>query len=330
MHIPILSTFDNVIIDSVAESDFKRGKELALKLEIPHFFEDYSEMYQNDELDAVFICLPNFLHYDSVKNALKNDLHVFCEKPMGLNPKEAEELVNLAEKKDLILAVGYNRRLAKNYQETRKIVESLKLGKILQINGVLVNAGPYGGWMPSSDWFFKDKYGVLYDSGPHLIDIMMYVLSDDIVEVAAKGISTLNRVNIYDNIVGHFKTGNNIMGTFNIGWRLGVNYDSLQIHGTAGSVFTNPLEVEYRHGGYGPLEKISNNFKLTKSLLGTFIGQSGRGDIPDETFFQEDQAFIDAVLDKSAPLVSGADGLKILKVLEGIRKSLDSGEIVEI
>jgi len=71
--------------------------------------------------------------------------------------------------------------------EAADIVKSLRLGTILQAHGILVNAGPYGSWIPSSDWFFNDKYGVLYDSAPHLMSIMMHILSDQITEVSARG-----------------------------------------------------------------------------------------------------------------------------------------------
>ncbi len=330
MHIPILSTFEDVIIDSVVEPDAERGKKVADKFNIPNFYDNYDEMYEKADLDAVFVCIPNSLHYNAVKNALNNDINVFCEKPMGLDPNETSELVKIAKNKNLSLGVGYNRRIEKNYEKTKKMIRSLKLGEVLQTHGILINAGPYGGWMPSSDWFFKDKYGVLYDSGSHLIDLMMYILSDNICEVSAKGIQTLSGVKTYDNISGFFKTENNILGSFNVGWRSGIFYDSLQVHGTGGSVFSNQTEFEFRHGGYGPLEKISDNFKQMKNLIGTFIGRSGRGDIPDETFFKEDRAFIDSISSNSEPIVSGGEALKVLEVLDGIKKSLDTGKVIKI
>jgi predicted dehydrogenase len=334
MHVPVLSTFDDAEIKAAVEVDIKRGKQLAKKWNIPEVYEDYTKMYDNSDLDAVFVCLPNFLHYEAVKSALEHNLHVFCEKPMGLRADEAYELVKMAEKKNLVLAVGYNRRLINNYEEAAEIVKSLRLGNVLQAHGILVNDGPYAGWIPSSDWFFKDKYGVLYDSGPHLIDVIMHILSDKITEVSARGINTMYGLDVFDNIAGVFKTEKEVVGTFNVGWKIAGNYDSIQVHGTGGSLFVNPLEVEVRHGSYGPLERVADHIKSAKKIIGTLIGtQTSRksGDkLPDETYIREDRAFVDAVLNGDEPLVSGEDGLRVLEVLEAIEKSIDKAGVVKV
>lgn len=333
MHIPVLSTFKDVDIQSAAEVDVKRGGEFAKKWSIEEVYGEYTEMYENVDLDVVFICIPNFLHYNAAKDALEHDLHVFCEKPMGLRADEAYELVKVAKKRNRVLAVGYNRRLERNYEAAAEIVQSLKLGTILQAHGILVNPGPYAGWIPSSDWFFKDTYGVLYDSGPHLIDILMHILSDHITEVSARAIRTMHGLEVIDNIAGVFKTEKGIVGTFNAGWKMAVNYDSVQVHGTGGSVFANPLEVEVRHGSYGPLERVADHVKSAKKIVGTLIGsQTGRrGDTrPNETYFREDRAFIDAVLNGDEPLVSGEVGLKVLEALEAIKESMNGGKVVEV
>ena len=330
MHIPVLSTFEDAEIKAAAEVDVKRGKEFAKKWDISQVYEDYNKMYDDADLNAVFICLPNFLHFEAVKSALEHDLHVFCEKPMGLKADEAYELVKMAKKKNLVLAVGYNRRLEKNYEEAANIVKSLKLGNILQAHGILVNAGPYAAWIPSSDWSFNDKYGVLYDSGPHLIDMMMHILSDQITEVSASGINTMHGLEVFDNIAGVFKTEKGVVGTFNVGWKMAAGYDSIQVHGTGGSAFANPLEVEVRYGGYGSLEKVADHIKLAKKIIGTQVGRMSGDKRPNETYFREDRAFVDAVLNKGNPLVSGEDGLRVLEALEAIKESVDSKKVVDV
>ena len=193
-----------------------------------------------------------------------------------------------------------------------------------------MNAGPYAGWIPSSDWFFNDKYGVLYDSGPHLFDLMMNILSDRIVEVSARGISTMHGINVFDNIAGFFMTEKGTLGSFNIGWRMGANYDSIQVHGTGGSVLGSPLEVEVRHGSFGPLERIADHIGMAKKTMGILVGKKRDGKLPNETFFREDRAFIDAIYGNSEPLASGENGLRVLEVLDGIKESLNGGSTVKV
>ena len=335
VHVPVLSSFKDVVIKSAAEVDVKRGMKFADKWNISEVYGDYTKMYENADLDAVFVCLPNFLHYAVVMGALEHNLHVFCEKPMGLSADEAYELVKMAKERNLVLTVGYNRRLEKNYEEASKIVNSLRLGNILQAHGIFVNAGPYASWIPSSDWFFKEEYGVLYDSCPHLIDIMMHILSDQFTEVSARGISTMPRLNVFDNIAGVFKTEKSMVGTFNVGWKMAVDYDSIQVHGTGGSLFANPLdEVEVRYASYGSPERVADHIKMATKIIGTLIGAQtsspSEDKPPRETFFREDRAFIDAVFNDGNPLVSGEDGLRVLEVLEAIKESIKSEKSVKV
>ena len=330
MHIPILSSHPDVNLYAAAERDTNRASRVCEKWNIPHVYSDFRELYEDEDLNGVFICLPNFLHYEAVKCALENDLHVFCEKPMGTDAQQALELVENAKNRELKLAVGYNRRLDERYQNMAENVRSMKLGRILQVQGTFINAGPYAGWSPATEWFFEDKYGLLYDSGCHMLDLLMLVMGDDIVEVSAQGINTLKGFEVIDNISCTFKTSKNILGSFIIGWQAAINYDSISIHGNGGSLFSDPLETEFMHGGSGALEKISGNLKSCKEIIGSFIGRSGRGDIPDETFFQQDYKFIESIKNDTNPPVSGEDAFKILEILDGMKNSLENGKTIHI
>ena len=140
----------------------------------------------------------------------------------------------------------------------------------------------------------------------------------------------MHEINVFDNIAGVFKTDNGVLGSFNIGWRIGVGYDTVQVHGTGGSVFANPLKVEVRYGSYNALDLIADCFKSSKRILGVQVRKQGGEKRPGETYFMEDRAFVDAVRGGRDPLVSGEEGLRVLEVLEGIRESLDGGKVVEI
>lgn len=329
-HIPALSSFKDINLISAAEADSDYGKKITSKWKIPNFYSDYTEMIDEGNLDGIFICLPNFLHYEAAQYALKQNVNVFCEKPMGLSPKYGRELVEIAKKRDLTLAVGYNHRLEENNEKAANFVKNLRLGSILQINGIIVNAGPYAGWIPHSDWFFKDKYGVLYDSGPHLIDLIMYILSDDITEISAKGINTMHSLNVYDNIACTFKTKKGILGTLNIGWKVASNYKSVQIHGTGASLFINPSELEFRYKTYGPLERISDHVKFTNEIISTNIKNLINSTATANTFYKEDRKFIDAISTGSKPKATGEDGIRVLEVLEAIKKSIEHEKNINV
>ena len=90
------------------------------------------------------------------------------------------------------------------------------------------------------------------------------------------------------------------------------------------------MEVEVRHGSYGSLENVADHIKLAKKIIGSQVGRMSGDKRPNETYFKEDRAFIDAVLGGGNPLVSGEDGLRVLEVLEGIKESIDKNGVVKI
>lgn len=329
-HLPALSTIPDIEIVAAAEVSPKTSKKMAAQWNIPAIYQDYNEMFQEAALDAAMICLPCGLHSRAVKSALMHDLHVFCEKPMGTTTGDALEIVKTAEKKDLILAVGYNRRLEKRYEEMARLVQSRSLGRVMQTYGILVHPGPYAGWIPSSDWFFADTYGVLADSGSHLMDLFRFILSDPIVSVYAEGVSTMYGVNVIDTVAGVFRTEQNSVGTFMFGWKVATTYDSVQVHGTGRSALASPMELELRHASYGSMERIADHISLAGKIARDQIAHARGGFGLGDTYVLEDRAFANAVLHHSPPVANGEDGLRTLEVLEAIQKSITTKSEVEV
>lgn len=324
-HLPVLQSIDGVRIVAACERDPLRRERRRKEWNIPVIYEDYEELYENADLEAVFICLPNFLHYEAVKKALEHGLHVFCEKSMGLSAEQAHELVTIARERNLILTVGYNRMLSDNFLEASRIVSSLKLGNILQIHGILVNAGPYAGWIPRSDWFFDEKSGgAVYDSGSHLFSIMTFILNDKITRVSAFSTGSYRLPGIYDEVVGSLQTERGTLGTFNIGWAAATELNSVEIIGSGGCLLVNSYGIEERHGNFGHLEKLTNYLPSAKRIVAEQLGRLGsRGQI-DRTYFKEDEAFIKAIAGRGAPFVTGERAVHILAVLDAVKESIET------
>lgn len=329
-HLPALSTIPEVEVAAAAEISPETGRKIAARWKIPAIYQDYNEMFQEAALDAAMICLPCSLHARVVRAALMHDLHVFCEKPMGTTTEDALEIVKTADRKDLVLAVGYNRRLEKRYEEMARLVRSHSLGRVMQTYGILVHPGPYAGWIPSSDWFFSDTYGVLADSGSHLMDLFRFILSDPIASVYANGVSTMQGADVIDTVAGAFRTEQNGVGTFMFGWKVAATYDSVQVHGTGRSALSSPMELELRHASYGSMERIADHVSLAGKIARDQIAHVRGGPGLGDTYALEDRAFANAVLQHSPPAASGEDGLRTLEVLEAIQRSITTQSEVDV
>ena len=95
--------FDVVSVCDISEAALKKSQE---KYHIPHAFRDYHEMAEAGGIDAVYLAIPNSLHHDVSIYFLNKKLHVFCEKPMGANPREVVEMFAAAQENGVYLHDG--------------------------------------------------------------------------------------------------------------------------------------------------------------------------------------------------------------------------------
>lgn len=146
-------------------------------------FENYDDMLGKAELDAVVICTPHSLHYEQSMKALKRGLHVLVEKPMAISVKEAEEMVEEASKRNLVLTVGYQRHCQPEYAYARNKILSGELGQPRMIVGWLVQN------LVAAGRFYMDPTfsggGQIKASGTHLIDIILWITDTEPVRVKA-------------------------------------------------------------------------------------------------------------------------------------------------
>jgi predicted dehydrogenase len=328
-HIPVLATFEDVRIEAAAEVDAKRRKRVKEKWNIPKVYESDVEMCGNATLDAVFVCAPNAFHEEIVDNAIEHGLHVFCEKPFGLSSDKAYEFGRMAKEKGLILTVGYNKRLGRNYEKATQAVQDMRLGKVTHLHGVFLTRGPHAGYMPKSDWFFEERSGgVLYDLGSHLFDMMTGILSQRVVQVSAQSVNVLH-LKTFDNVAGFFKTEGHVLGTFKTGWQAATDGDLfLQINGTGGSLSVDSREFEEIHGSYGPIDKVMWHIKCAGRLVHTVPRDRARK--IDETYIREDRTFIDSVRGKGKPFVQIDEAIHVLEVLEAAKESIRTEKLCEI
>lgn len=122
-----------------------------------------------DKLDAGVVCLPNTLHYSFSKKLLEAGCHVMGEKPLTLKPENGRELVEIAEKKKVLLSVNNTRRLFPSYQVVKELIDD---GSIGEIKEVYYYEGGEFSWPTKSGFYFTaaDPKGVLLDRGAHVLD----------------------------------------------------------------------------------------------------------------------------------------------------------------
>ena len=159
----------------IAVSDIKFKKKLSSKKNI-NYYKFYKDLIKKENLSAVFITLPNYLAAKVTSLCLKKNIHVFCEKPPARTLKEIQEVKKIKNKKtNLILKYGFNHRYHSSIKMAKKIIDSNKLGKILNFRCIYGKSKMIT--FETNDWRSKRKFsggGILLDQGIHMLDLIKY------------------------------------------------------------------------------------------------------------------------------------------------------------
>ena len=153
-HIPEFSSIKGVHIEAIADCDFAKAKIVAQKAGIPRVFKDYQEMLALEELDAVSVCTPNYLHAPVTVAACDAGKHVLCEKPMATSMSGAREMIAAAERNGVILMI----------EQAKRFTPSIQVAKALLRKGIV---GDMKGWMDISDTLIY-----FYNVTNHQLDII--------------------------------------------------------------------------------------------------------------------------------------------------------------
>jgi len=140
-------------------------------------------------IEALFVCAFNNVAAKYTVKALKNGIHVFCEKPPAQHCRELSLVIKTEKESGLILKYGFNHRLHYSVQEAKKLIDSKEMGELLWIRGVYGKAGSID---YHQNWRNYKKYsggGILMDQGIHMLDLFHY-LSDKKFNVVSSHLDT--------------------------------------------------------------------------------------------------------------------------------------------
>src|SRR5690606_206224 len=170
------------------------------------------ELFEDPEIQAISDCSSNEHHHLFSTKALLSGKHVLCEKPISLTVENAAEILAAQQMSGKKLMIDHNQRFTQAHKKAREIIASGDYGKVLTFRTTFGHAGPetWGINKTNSTWFFKKErsgLGVGGDLGIHKIDLLHFLLDDEIEQVSAFQ-GSLHKINenghvieVADNIV---------------------------------------------------------------------------------------------------------------------------------
>jgi UDP-2-acetamido-3-amino-2,3-dideoxy-glucuronate N-acetyltransferase len=264
----------------------------------------FAEVLADPAVKGVALATPAVKHYEMAKAALEAGKDVFVEKPLAVEVKQGEELVKLAAARGRILMVGHILQYHPAVLKLRAMVRSGALGKIQYLYSNRLNIGK-----------IRSEENILWSFAPHDISVMLALLEEKPERVSSTGGAYLS-TNVFDVTVSNFSFPSGVQAHIFVSWLHPVKEQRLVVVGSEKmAVFDDtatdklvlyPHRVEWKN-------RIPTAVKANAEVVALDSG---------EPLKAECQAFVDSISSRKPPVTDGAEGLRVLQVLDACQRSL--------
>lgn len=319
IHARAVKAQKDVELTAVVEKFSDKSAALAQKFQIKDQYHTVEEMLKAGAVDALVIGTPNFLHAPQAIAALRAGVHVMVEKPMAMNTREAEKMMEASAKSGARLMVAHCWRFDEDVLWLKK--ESEKLGKIIRTKGY----GVHTHWGPSG-WFTQKEFaggGAMADMGIHALDTARFLLGDP------------KPLSVYAKIGTHYKdfdvddTGliivewdNGVTSYIESGWwqpHADGPEAATQLYGTEGFGQLFPTQLELPNIKTQKIDLVKSGFKFPRNEH-----------CPQSMYDAQMAHFIDCIRKNKTPTPGALEGLMNMKVVDAAYKSSKTGKVVKI
>jgi len=278
---------------------------------------DCSELLSSADVDAIAVITPVWTHFELAKSALLNGKHVFVEKPFTSTSAQAEELIELAERKNLQIMVDHTFLFTGAVRKIRQLIDNETLGKLYYYDSTRVNLG-----------LFQHDVNVIWDLAPHDLSIVDYLFGERPDAIVATGEKHLNGLTDIAFITAYFP--DNVIAHINVNWLSPVKVRTTLIGGEKKMLVWNDLEADEKIKVYDRGVQMNSREGVYNLLVSYRSGDMWSPKIEaTEALKAELSYFVDCIEKSEAPINDGLAGLRVVRMLEAAEESLSrKGEAV--
>ncbi|MDF9797285.1 putative dehydrogenase [Catalinimonas alkaloidigena] len=300
-----------VDIAAIASRSEEKAKNAAREYGIPKAYGSYEALLSDDNVEAVYIPLPNHLHAQFIKQAADAGKHIICEKPIALNAKEAAESIAYAHQKGVKVMEAFMYRFHPQWQHARELIRMKEIGKVQLVQCIFA----YNNTDPSN---IRNQAKA---GGGAILDIGCYAVSSSRFLIGAEPKRVVSLTH-YDE---EFKTDTLSTGILDFGdsraeYTIGTQtfpYQRVNVHGSSGVIsieipFNTPADVETR-------VSVTNSVGTREVLLA-----------PEDQYILEFEAFAKAIKEDSEVPTPPSDAIANMKVLDALFKSSQENKWINI
>lgn len=326
-HLPALKKLDGVEVRAVVDADEDLAKKVAREFNVPHWFSSCEEALERECLDLVDICTPPTVRLPMIEAAAAAGKHVLVEKPLALSVQEGIRICEVASTYGVKLNVVTNYRYFPTVLRAKRRISGQRIGRIVTMHSL--GCGGFPSDQTRSTWLYNEG-GVLFDFGPHVVDLLLWFARAPVTRVAAFG-GDLTGGDMgfptFAQLLIEFENG--LVATVDLSWVTGIFRFTVEVRGTGGHIcldVRNDASLELRCF-HTPIDDARAFFRR---VLGISKG------VVDGTYFSGAllfypvliKKFIDSIRSGSRPPSPGEQGLAVVAVLEAAQKSIREGRPV--
>jgi len=305
---------------AVVDPNRETAEEAAKELEIGRYYTDYKDALQDDGVQAVVVVTPTAYHREIVIAAAQAGKHVLCEKPMAMDERECDDMIEACEAAGVKLQLAFMRRFDESFREAKRQIDEGAIGDVVLVKSLTRGPSTPQPWM----YDIKKSNGPLAEVSSHDIDALRWFAGSEIVELYAAGGNYRSRhiqdeyPDFYDNVTMTVKFADGKTGSIDGAMGVQYGYDSrVEILGTEGVIYLGQTH-----------ERTIVTAGKHKELRRPFMNSWRH--LYKDAYLAEDTDFIRCILEDREPSVTGVDGKMAVRVVEAGNRSLTSGELVRL
>ena len=197
-HLPAIAHLhDEVELVAVADVRAEAAEQAAKQYGAPHWYDDYRQLLDRDDIDMVDICTPEFLHGEQVVAAANAGKHILCEKPMANSLEDADAMIAAAKRNNVKLMIGHSRRFTARYRAIREAIERGEIGEVRLVRENERRAASMynvmerwsGYWKPQDErpWIMLSKFtqGAALTNAVHETDLARWFVGSEATSIFA-------------------------------------------------------------------------------------------------------------------------------------------------
>ncbi len=284
----------------------------------------WEEVVAREDVDAVSICMPHYLHLPIALAAAKAGKHIIVEKPMAMNVDEAKQMVEASAAAGKVLMTGQNQRFMEEHLAVKELIDQGAIGKVVAVrfdcNQFLRNMYPEGSWMFSKE---KTGGGMVICTAVHKIDLLRYLFGDVKRVSSFLGNTGLNHKMDNEDIAAIIMEFEN--GIIAEGFYLFAAY-KVPIPTTTG-------ELTIIYGDKGIIHNV-NGWYIYSTEVPQYSGGLTKLELPHPPYRDSIKAeishFLECIRDGKEPLTSGRDNLGTMAVIDAVYRSGANGTVEDV